>query len=216
MDITIESLNATHVAATTDDVRNWSNGSVKRRMQHGCSKDEWYETIGTLWDQRIFGCRTAFACACGRFFGGQYLRAVCDRCGVRVGTEKARWLRFSHINLTHPIAHPFRGDAATLEAIPIIPAAYWDQYGRERFSKAYEEIVRLVHADCTPEDLTGAFGVVIANIEALLDHLMDHETEMVETLAKGLVLKIPAEQVSQEIEAQLAHHNWDDLKLADD
>lgn len=217
MATTLENLLNTHVAATTDDIRNWSNASIKRRMPTGPSKDDWTETIGTLWDQRIFGCRRAFGCACGRFFGGEYLGVVCDRCGVRVGTDKARWLRFAHVNLPQPIAHPFSADAPPLEALPVLPAAYWDRYGREMIAKAYEEIVRLVHLEeCSSEDITGTFGIVIANIEGLLDHLMEYETEKVETLAKGLVLKLPAEQQAEKYEAQLARHDWDDLKLAND
>lgn len=216
MGVTIASLTTDRVAATTDDIRNWSNGSIKRRIRMGEAKHDWRDTIGTLWDQRIFGCRTAYACACGRFFGGLYLRLVCDRCGVRVGMEKARWLRFGHINLTHPIPHPFYADAQPLEAVPVLPAEYWDRLGRERLSDAYEELVHLVLIDSAAEDLTGAYGVVIANVEALLEFLLDHETEQMDTLAKGLALTYPLEETIEKYDAQLADHDWDNLKLSSD
>ena len=216
MGVTIQSLTENRVAATTDDIRDWSHGSIKRRIRPGEAKHDWRDTIGTLWDQRIFGCPTAFACACDRFFGAQYVRMVCDRCGVRIGTEKARWLRFGHINLTHPIPHPFFADAQPLEAVPVLPAAYWDQYGRERLSDAYEELVHLVLIECTAEDLTGSYGVIIANIEALLEHLFDHETEKLDTLARGLALTHEIDEAIDKYDAQLADHDWDDLKLAPD
>ena len=212
----IQTLVETHVAATTDDIRRWSNGSIKRRLFPGEDKNDWRDTIGTLWDQRIFGCRAAMACACGRFFGGQYLGAVCDRCGVRVATKQARWLRFAHINLTHSIPHPFFADADRLEAVPVVPAAYFDRTGRETLCQAYQALVHLVHVESTAEDLTGAYGVVIANIEPLIEHLMDHETDKLETLTRGLTLKQPPEEAAQAYETQLARHDWDNLKLADD
>ena len=76
--------------------------------------------------------------------------------------------------------------------------------------------MHLVLIDSTAEDLTGAYGVVIANVEALLEYLQEHETEKMDTLAKGLALTYPFEETIDKYDAQLADHDWDDLKLASD
>ena len=62
--------------------------------------------------------------------------------------------------------------------------------------------------------MTGAFGVVIANIEALLDHLMDHETDKMDTLARGLALTYSIEESIEKYDAQLAGHDWDGVGIS--
>ena len=130
MSRTIESEIDLYLAATSDDIRGWSRGALKRRMRAEDRRDDWRQTEGTLWDQRIFGPVKDFECACGRFKGRESSGAVCPVCRVKVVSREARHIRFGHINFGIEFPHPFIADAAPLNAIPIVPAYYWENRAR--------------------------------------------------------------------------------------
>ena len=89
--------------ATSDDVRTWSHGEVKKP-----------ETINDrtltperdgLFCERIFGPTRDWECACGKYKRPRFKGIVCERCGVEVTRSKVRRERMGHIELAAPVTH---------------------------------------------------------------------------------------------------------------
>ena len=82
----------------------------------------------------------------------------------------------------------------------------------ESLANAYEEIVRCSLMDPTPEDVSGVYGVVLANLEKLYEDTLDYNTDQREQLARGMALKVR----ELDIEHVVHEPNLDDSIAEDD
>ena len=80
--------------------------------------------------------------ACGEFRGMEYERMICDVCGVRVDSHEIRRTRFAHIELAYPISHPLIAPVSTLDAIPVLPARFWESAAEARLALSYEHLIK--------------------------------------------------------------------------
>ncbi|MFT8425104.1 MAG: DNA-directed RNA polymerase subunit beta' [Liquorilactobacillus sp.] len=89
--------------ASSDKVRSWSYGEVKKpeTINYRTLKPE----KDGLFDERIFGPTKDWECACGKYKRIRYKGIVCDRCGVEVTRSKVRRERMGHIELAAPVTH---------------------------------------------------------------------------------------------------------------
>jgi hypothetical protein len=125
--------------ATRNEVRSWSFGALKTvRVQAAAS---WSETRGSLNDQAIFGAVDKLACACGKFQGARYERMICDRCGVKLTSADGRRSRFAHVDLATSIHHPLGLSGETIEAYPIVPAAYFESTSGQGLANLYDKLI---------------------------------------------------------------------------
>ncbi len=93
-----------HIAlATSDDVRSWSHGEVKKpeTINYRTLKPE----KDGLFCERIFGPTRDWECACGKYKRPRFKGIVCERCGVEVTRSKVRRERMGHIELAAPVTH---------------------------------------------------------------------------------------------------------------
>ncbi len=212
MDKTIEAALPDYEAITSEQIRMWSAGPVRRRLRHFENPDDWRSVDNTLWDQRIFGPKKDWECACAQFQGQAYARMRCPVCGVVVTLSRARKFRFGHINLPIPIPHPFVADTEPLDVIPIIPAAYWDDNKDGRLVQAYEEALRNSLVDPSTDELTGCYGTIIALLEELYTNISRHDEEESHIIARGMALK-PRAMTEEELGEV---YDWGELRLAED
>ena len=86
--------------ATSDDVRTWSHGEVKKpeTINYRTLKPE----RDGLFCERIFGPTRDWECACGKYKRPRFKGIVCERCGVEVTRSKVRRERMGHIELAAP------------------------------------------------------------------------------------------------------------------
>ncbi|MFY9262189.1 MAG: DNA-directed RNA polymerase subunit beta' [Actinomycetaceae bacterium] len=89
--------------ATSDDVRNWSQGPVTKpeTINYRTLKPE----KDGLFCEQIFGPTRDWECACGKYKRPRFKDIVCERCGVKVTRSKVRRERMGHINLAAPVTH---------------------------------------------------------------------------------------------------------------
>ncbi len=110
--------------ASPEDIRSWSSGEVKKpeTINYRSYKPE----RDGLFCEKIFGPEKEYECSCGKHRGVKYKGIVCDKCGVRVTTNKVRRVRMGHIDLTRkdseciaPVAHIwfFKATPSRLAAI---------------------------------------------------------------------------------------------------
>ncbi|QDI91512.1 DNA-directed RNA polymerase subunit beta' [Salicibibacter halophilus] len=89
--------------ASSDKIRNWSRGEVKKPETIN------YRTLKPekegLFCERIFGPQKDWECHCGKYKRVRYKGVVCDRCGVEVTRAKVRRERMGHIELAAPVSH---------------------------------------------------------------------------------------------------------------
>jgi len=89
--------------ATSDDIRGWSRGEVKKPETIN------YRTLRPerdgLFCERIFGPTHDWECSCGKYKRVRFKGIVCERCGVEVTRSKVRRERMGHIELAAPIVH---------------------------------------------------------------------------------------------------------------
>lgn len=171
--------------ASEHEVHSRSFGQLKAPRNANASG--WEQQRGTLEDQAIFGPLRDFECACGKWRGPKYQNMICDRCGVKVTTRAARRQRFGHIDLPGPIGHPLGESAESLNAIPVLPAAFLESRSGERLADLYDELVRSV----LTQSLEGLVGSFKRLVELLLPAvIVAHEWELqeAEVLAFGLAL----------------------------
>lgn len=125
--------------ATGLEIRSWSFGAVSAvRGRYG---RDWRRQRGTLDDQRIFGPSIDFHCACGQYRGPEHNGTVCQICGVKVTSASTRRSRLGHINLPSPLPHPLGTIQERIDAVPIIPAGFWNTAGGSLLPPLYERIV---------------------------------------------------------------------------
>ncbi|HEY4481463.1 MAG TPA: DNA-directed RNA polymerase subunit beta', partial [Candidatus Brocadiaceae bacterium] len=89
--------------ASTEDIRSWSYGEVKKPetinyRTYRAEKDG-------LFCERIFGPERNWECFCGKYKGIKHKGIICDRCGVKITHSRVRRKRMGHINLAAPIVH---------------------------------------------------------------------------------------------------------------
>jgi DNA-directed RNA polymerase subunit beta' len=89
--------------ATSDDIRHWSHGEVKKpeTINYRTLKPE----KDGLFCERIFGPTKDYECACGKYKRIRYKGVVCERCGVEVTKSSVRRERMGHIELAAPVTH---------------------------------------------------------------------------------------------------------------
>ncbi len=89
--------------ASSDQVRSWSYGEVKKPETIN------YRTLRPekegLFDERIFGPQRDWECYCGKYKRIRYKGIICERCGVEVTRSKVRRERMGHIELAAPVTH---------------------------------------------------------------------------------------------------------------
>lgn len=186
---TLASIMVGHVAATSADIRDWSSGSVRRRLRRHEQRDDWHVVADTLWDQRVFGPVTDWCCACGRFSGREHAGVVCPVCRVKVVQRTARQIRLGHINLPVAIAHPLVADAEPLDAWPIAPAFFWETRHGADLAASYEELVRLSLLEASPEELAVGVDALLELLRSThAETLVDHPS-LVERLVRAMALK---------------------------
>jgi hypothetical protein len=122
------------------EVRAESFGKLTRARLY--SETDWRKQVGTFDDQRIFGTRRRYRCACGKYDGKQYAEILCDECGVKVTTPDVRRRRGAHINLAEEISHPLGGENDRLIAVPVLPVSFVEAENGAELVAAYDLIIR--------------------------------------------------------------------------
>ncbi|WP_070955012.1 DNA-directed RNA polymerase subunit beta' [Candidatus Rhodoluna planktonica] len=89
--------------ATSDDIRSWSNGEVKKpeTINYRTLKPE----KDGLFCEKIFGPTKDWECSCGKYKRVRFKGIVCERCGVEVTKSSVRRERMGHIELAAPVTH---------------------------------------------------------------------------------------------------------------
>jgi DNA-directed RNA polymerase subunit beta' len=89
--------------ATSDDIRSWSNGEVKKpeTINYRTLKPE----KDGLFCEKIFGPTKDWECSCGKYKRVRFKDIVCERCGVQVTKSSVRRERMGHIELAAPVTH---------------------------------------------------------------------------------------------------------------
>ncbi|MCB9865169.1 MAG: hypothetical protein H6816_00815 [Phycisphaerales bacterium] len=214
-----------YIAARSAQVRTWSHGRLKRRLRPFEHRDDWTQVQGTIWDQRIFGPYEGYRCACGRFDGQEYSGATCPTCGVPAMWKQGRRYRFGHINLIGGITipHPFFSDAEPLDAIPVVPGIYWESPERIALAEAYEELLHQALILARPEDIQGAYGVVLAHLEKYYEHAPAWDPYESLRIARGMLLVpnpdyVPSVEEHEKMIEPVEEDDgvdWDNIPLAD-
>lgn len=99
-----ERINAIAIGlASTEDIRRWSYGEVKKpeTINYRTLKPE----KDGLFCERIFGPVKDWECSCGKYKRIRYKGVICDRCGVEVTKSITRRERMGHIELACPVSH---------------------------------------------------------------------------------------------------------------
>src|ERR1035437_4707917 len=89
--------------ASTDNIREWSFGEVKKpeTINYRTLKPE----KDGLFDEKIFGPTRDWECYCGKYKRVRFKGIICERCGVEVTRSKVRRERMGHIELAAPVTH---------------------------------------------------------------------------------------------------------------
>ncbi len=89
--------------ASSDEIRRWSKGEVKKpeTINYRTFKPE----PDGLFCERIFGPTRDWECHCGKYRKIKFRGITCDRCGVEVTRAKVRRERMGHIELSAPVSH---------------------------------------------------------------------------------------------------------------
>ena len=89
--------------ATSDGIRSWSHGEVKKpeTINYRTLKPE----KDGLFCEKIFGPTKDWECYCGKYKRVRFKGIICERCGVEVTRAKVRRERMGHIELSAPVAH---------------------------------------------------------------------------------------------------------------
>jgi hypothetical protein len=169
--------------ATDNEVRAESFGLLKAARIN--AEQDWRKQRGTFDDQAAFGPKRDFECACGKYFGRDNAKIICDQCGVKVTTSDVRRARCAHINLPMPILHPLGGEPAQLNTVPDLPVAFVEAPGGADLLRAYDKVLRGVEE----RELSDAFSMLLDVLAPLL--VAAHNWSLSERLliAHGMALK---------------------------
>ena len=89
--------------ASSDEIRRWSKGEVKKpeTINYRTFKPE----PDGLFCERIFGPTRDWECHCGKYRKIKFRGITCDRCGVEVTRAKVRRERMGHVELAAAVSH---------------------------------------------------------------------------------------------------------------
>ncbi len=90
--------------ASSDMIRSWSHGEVKKpeTINYRTLKPE----RDGLFCEKIFGPTKDWECHCGKYKRGiRYKGKICEKCGVEITTNKVRRERMGHVDLAAPVSH---------------------------------------------------------------------------------------------------------------
>ncbi|PLS32057.1 RNA polymerase beta' subunit [Bifidobacterium margollesii] len=154
--------------ASSEDIRNWSYGEVKKpeTINYRTLKPE----KDGLFGEQIFGPTRDWECACGKYKRVRFKGIVCERCGVEVTKSRVRRERMGHIELAAPVTHIwfFKGVPSRLGYLLDIPPKYLEKviYFAAYMVTSVDEEQR--HKDMP--DLQDEFEVRIQNLEKARDN----------------------------------------------
>jgi hypothetical protein len=89
------------------DDTSWSRGPVASA-----------ELLG---DERLFGPRKDYACACGKYVRMKHRGVTCEDCGVEVVQSRVRRERFGHIELAQPVVPRHLRGGTPWRVLPVLP-----------------------------------------------------------------------------------------------
>ncbi len=157
--------------ATSEDIRNWSRGEVKKPETIN------YRTLRPerdgLFCERIFGPTRDWECACGKYKRVRFKGVVCERCGVEVTRSKVRRERMGHIELAAPVVHIWylRGTRSWL-AYLLMGTTPKEELKAKQLEKVIyfaANLVTYVDEDKRHEDLPNLELEMIEELKALQD-----------------------------------------------
>lgn len=175
--------------ATDQEVRSWSFGEVKGMRFSAATS--WEQQRGTLDDQRIFGPRKEFQCACGKYQGPKYQNMICDRCGVKLTSLDARHRRFGHIEMPSSMEHPLGEKGDCLSTIPVLPATFFESSGGKALAELYDDLVLAVLGGSVEEIRVG-WNRLVDLLLPLLTVAQKWDLQEARTIARGLALALRA------------------------
>jgi hypothetical protein len=171
--------------ATGREVRSRSFGLVRAPRKIDATR--WEQRQGTREDQAIFGPIRDDECACGKYQGPKHQNLICDRCGVKVTTRAARRQRFGHIDLRAPIVHPLGENGQSLDALPVLPAAFVESHAGKALAELYDELVRSALSESLKR-LVDSFVRLLNSLRPVVIVAHDWDLQDAEVLACGLAL----------------------------
>ncbi|MFA6216142.1 MAG: DNA-directed RNA polymerase subunit beta' [Candidatus Omnitrophota bacterium] len=135
--------NITIRLASTQIIRSWSKGEVKKAETIN------YRTLKPekdgLFCERIFGPVRDYECNCGKYKGIKFKGITCDRCGVTVDRSSVRRERMGHIELAAPVTHIW-----FFKVVPSRLAALTDMSLRDMEKVIYYEEYIVIDPGTTP------------------------------------------------------------------
>lgn len=144
-------------------------------------------TRGTLDDQAIFGPKHDYRCACGKYDGARHQGMICDRCGAKVTSSSSRRERFAHVELGMSVRHPFATRDETLEAFPVLPAAFVEAPLGSELADVYDRLIGAAETG-KPGDINAIIAEVCNLLLPALVSAHDWNLRDAETIARGLAL----------------------------
>jgi len=172
--------------ATADQIRNWSNGEVKKPETIN------YRTLKPekegLFCEKIFGPTRDWECSCGKYKKRvRFKGMICERCGVEVTRSKVRRERMGHIELAAPVSHIwfFKGVPSRMGYLLDLPSKslervlYFASYivvdvKKDRREKDFPMLQERMEAEIAEleSELSERHGVIVSdNASMVLDYV---------------------------------------------
>ncbi|CAG4932872.1 DNA-directed RNA polymerase subunit beta' [Acidithrix sp. C25] len=213
--------------ASSDAIRSWSHGEVKKPETIN------YRTLRPerdgLFCEKIFGPTKDWECACGKYKRVRFKGIICERCGVEVTRNKVRRERMGHIELAAPVVHIWylRGTRSWL-AYLLMGTSLKEELKAKQLEKVIyfaANLVTWVDEDKRHEDLSNLEIEHAAKVKEVenrknldLDAIFkENEEELAELEAKGAKeAEIRAVQKRFEQRLELARARFDrDIEVAE-
>jgi hypothetical protein len=172
--------------STSNEVRAESFGVLKTAKLH--AESDWQKQRGSFDDQRIFGPRRRYECACGKYQGSEHGGIICDLCGVKITTPDVRRVRCAHINLDVEIPHPLGTEQDRLHSIPVLPVSFVEAERGGELLFAYDVIIRARDGRAVAEGFTRLCEILCPVL--VTAHCWDLGDRLL--IAHGMALKDPA------------------------
>jgi len=193
----VETFSALRVGlATSDDIRSWSNGEVKKpeTINYRTLKPE----KDGLFCEKIFGPTKDWECSCGKYKRVRFKGIVCERCGVEVTKSSVRRERMGHIELAAPVTHIWY-----FKGVPSRLGYLLNMAPKDLEKIIYFAAYRVMSIDLEAKKFDGAMvrDDYVHRIEALVN---DREAE--------LIAAAPAEYellTSHGLKLQLSNRFWE-------
>jgi hypothetical protein len=192
-----EDLAQEYRVATLYEIRSWSFGQLKAVREP--LAQTWLQTKGTLDDDSIFGPRQDYECACGKYRGAKYEGMICHLCGVKIAAREIRRIRFAHIELAYPIPHPLVTPVSALDAIPVLPAGFWESSPDGRLAVGYDDVL-CANGMRDPRRLIETVGRAFDMLLPLFVVAHEWNPQDAAVLARGLAL-VPRSEDADDLHA---------------